>query len=435
MSSVRLAVGCVAAIVLVVAASARPLSRGAAVGGNWPQWRGPQRDGVSNETGLLQAWPQGGPKLLWSAKGMGGGFSTLAIAGGRILSTGDRSDGQYIVAVSEDTGAPLWATRIGSTHDNSDGLGGARSTPTIDGDLAFVTTTDGGLFAIEVATGKPRWNRNLERDFGGRMMSGWRWAESPLVDGDRVVVTPGAAKAGIVALDKLTGKDIWRATIPRIGSEGTDGAGYSSIVISNGGGVKQYVQLMGRGVVSVRASDGWFLWGHNRVANNVANVSTPIAQGNFIFASTSYGTGAVALELSPAPEGRVNATQKYFLSGSDFQSHHGGLVLLNGYVYGGHGQNNGFPVCIELATGKMMWDRRRGPGSGSASVTAADGHLYFRYQDGTMVLLEASPTAYKETGRFTIPNVRAYSWSHPVIAAGRLYLREQDTLNVYDIKR
>jgi outer membrane protein assembly factor BamB len=407
----------------------------AAPSGNWPQWRGPMRDGVSTETGLLATWPQGGPKLLWSATGLGSGFSTVAISGGRILTTGDRPDGQYIVAISEDTGKELWSTRIGGRHDDADGLGGARSTPTISGDLAYVTTTDGALHAVEAATGKIRWTRHLERDFGGRMMSGWRWSESPLVDGNNVIVTPGAAKAGLVALDKTTGKDVWRSTLPRFGSAGTDGAGYSSIVISNGGGVKQYVQLIGRGVVSVRASDGWFMWGYNKVANDIANIPTPVVQGNFVFTSTSYDAGSALLELSAAPEGRVTAAQKYFIDPGDFQNHHGGLVLVNGYLYGGHGRNNGFPVCIEMSTGKMMWDKRRGAGTGSAAVTAAEGRLYFRYQDGTMVLIEATPTAYKEAGRFTIPNVRSYSWAHPVIAGGRLYLREQDALHVYDIKR
>jgi len=402
-------------------------------GGNWPQWRGPMRDGISRDTGLLTTWPQGGPTKVWTVGGLGAGFSSVAVVGGRIFTMGDRRDGQYVIAVSEDAGRELWATRVGGRHE--DEYAGPRSTPTVDGDLLYVETTDGSVVCLESATGRERWRRSLTRDFGGHMMSQWMFAESPLVDGDRVVVTPGAQRAGIVALEKATGKDVWRATVPRIGSRGADGAGYSSIVISNGGGVKQYVQLMGRGVVSVRASDGWFMWGYNDVANDIANISTPVVKDDLVFASTGYQTGAALLQIAPEPNGRVNAREKYFLDAGTLQNHHGGFVLIDGVVYGGNGQSNGFPFALDLATGKMLWDRVRGAGTGSAAVTAADGHLYFRYQDGTMALIAVNPKQYQLKSSFTIPNVRNPSWSHPVITGGRLYLREQDALHVYAIKR
>jgi len=267
------------------------------------------------------------------------------------------------------------------------------------------------------------------------MMSSWMFSESPLVDGDRVVVTPGSQNAAMVALDKLTGKDIWRARVGNMGRNGADGAGYSSIVISNGAGVKQYVQLMGRGLVSIRASDGWFMWGNNSVANNIANIATPIVSGDYVFASTSYNQGSVLVQLSKDASGRVNATEKYFLDGGTLQNHHGGFVLIDGVLYGGHGQSNGFPVALEMMTGKMLWDRVRGAGSGSAAVTAAEGNLYFRYQDGTMALIAANPKQYQLKSSFQIPNVRNPSWSHPVVTGGRLYLREQDALYAYAIKR
>jgi outer membrane protein assembly factor BamB len=410
-------------------------SRAAAPGGNWPQFRGPSRNGVSTETGLLQSWPAAGPPKLWTTAGLGGGFSSVSIANGRIFTMGDRRDGQYVFVLDEETGKLLWSTRVGGPHDYGDELGGSRATPTLDGDLAYTTTTDGEVMALETATGKIRWRRSLLRDFGGMMMSQWEWAESPLVDGDRVLVTPGSPRAAIVALNKLTGADIWRATMPRLGSSGSDGAGYSSIVISNGAGVKQYVQLMGRGLAGFRATDGQFLWGYNKVANGTANISMPVLSGNFVFASSSYGAGSVMLELAPAANGGVTAKERYFLDGGTFENHHGGIVLLGQYLYGGHGLRNGFPVCIDLATGKMMWSRVRGPGAGSAAVMAADGRLYYRYEDGTMALVDPSPTAFKEVSRFTIPGPRTYSWSHPVVAAGRLYLREQDNLNVYNVKR
>jgi outer membrane protein assembly factor BamB len=431
MRAVRL-LCCFAAAVALTGPQA-PLS-GAAPGGNWPQWRGPLRDGISTETGLLTSWPAGGPAKVWTATGMGEGFSSVSVSGGRVFTMGDRRDGQYVIAVDEATGKQVWATRVGSRHQDPQ-LGGSRSTPSVEGDLLWTIDTDGDLICLETATGKERWRKNMPRDFGGQMMSGWMFSESPLIDGDRIVVTPGGPRAALAAMEKRTGKEIWRATVPRVGSAGGDGAGYSSIVISNGGGVKQYIQLMGRGLVSIRASDGWYMWGYNRVANGTANIPTPVVKDNFVFASTSYDTGSVLLELAPAPEGRVTAKEKYFLSPGTLQNHHGGFVLINGYLYGGHGHNQGFPFALELASGKMTWGRTRGAGEGSAAVTAAEGLLYFRYQSGVMALIEASPQRYALRSSFQIPNVSGPSWSHPVIAAGRLYLREQDTLHVYNIKR
>jgi outer membrane protein assembly factor BamB len=410
-------------------------SRSAPPGGNWPQWRGPARDGVSSETGLLPSWPKGGPPRLWSVAGLGRGFSSVSVAGGRIFTMGDLADGQYVIALDEETGKRVWATRVGRVYNSPDDFHGPRGTPTVDDAALFVVDTDGDVVSLDTATGKERWRRSLSSDFGGHVMSQWNWSESPLVDGDRVVVTPGGSRAGIVALNKATGADIWRATIPRVGSKGADGAGYASIVISNGAGVKQYVQLMGRGVVGVRASDGVYLWGHNAVANDIANISTPVVKDNFVFAPTSYDTGSVLVELAPAANGRVTATQKYFLDPGKFQSHHGGMVLVGGYLYGGHGQSRGFPVCIELATGKLMWPQVRGAGEGSAAVVAADGRLYFRYQNGMVALVEATPTSYREAGAFQIPNPHTLSWPHPVVAGGRLYLREQDALHAYNVKK
>ena len=399
----------------------------------WPGWRGLQRDATSTETGLQAQWPAGGPPLAWKASGMGTGFSSLAIVDDRIYTMGDRDGAQFLLALSAKDGALVWKARVGPAW--SDEYGGPRGTPSVDGGIVVALGTEGDLVAVEAASGKERWRRSLPADFGGRVMSMWKWSESPLVDGDRVIVTPGAADAGLVALDKATGKEIWRAAIPELGPNGKDGAGYSSVVISNAGGVKQYVQLMGRGLVGVRASDGKFLWGYNRVANNVANISTPIVRANWVFASTGYQTGAALVELQKKGDG-VQARELYFLDAKTFQNHHGGMVLVGNHVYGGNGQSKGFPTCLEFTTGKLAWGGDiRNAGTGSAAVVYADGNLYFRYQNGVVMLIQATPEGYREKGSFTIPGVEKPSWSHPVVVGGRLYLREQDTLYVHDVRK
>ncbi len=399
----------------------------------WPGWRGPARDAVSTETGLAAAWAPAGPPLLWKAGGMGAGFSSVAVVDGRIYTMGDRDGAQHLLAVDASDGSLVWKARVGPVWN--DEYGGSRGTPTVDGGSVYALGTEGDLVAVDAATGKERWRRRLPSDFGGQVMSMWKWSESPLVDGERVIVTPGARDAALVALDKATGKELWRAAIPELGPAGRDGAGYSSIVVSNASGVKHYVQLLGRGLVGVRASDGQFLWGYNRVANNVANISTPIVRANWALASTGYQTGTGLVELQKGGEG-LQASELYFLGAKTFANHHGGMVLVGNHVYGGNGQSKGFPTCFEFVTGKLAWGGDiRNAGTGSAAVVYADGHLYFRYQNGVVILIQATPEGYREKGSFTIPDVVKPSWSHPVIVGGRLYLREQDMLYVYDVRR
>jgi len=298
---------------------------------DWPQWRGPNRDGHSPETNLIAAWPAEGPPLAWKASGLGSGFSSVAVTGERILTMGDLGDAQYVIALAKKDGSLLWKTRIGPAWE--DQFLGPRSTPTVDGERVYALGTEGDLLCLEGSTGKVIWKRSLPKEFGGRMMSvregtyNWKFSESPLVDGDRVVVTPGGPDAAMISLDKKTGKEIWRTPLPKFGSGGLDGAGYSSIVISEGGGVRQYVQLMGRGLVGIETSTGRFLWGYDRVANEVANIPTPLVQGDYIFASSGYGTGAALLRLAGTKTG-VQAQEIYFLEPETFQNHHGGMILV-----------------------------------------------------------------------------------------------------------
>jgi len=429
-TATRIAVG--AALAAAVSSLSLPSGRAAAPGGEWPGWRGPSRDAVSKETGLLKEWKAGGPPLVWKAGGAGVGYSSLAVSNGRIVTLGDRDGAQQLIALSEADGKALWTAKVGPPW--RDQMGGPRGTPTVSEDLVYAVGTEGDLVCVEAATGKERWRKSLVSDFGGSMMSMWKFSESPLVDGDRVIVTPGARAAALVALDKKTGKEIWRAAIPELGPNGKDGAGYSSVVVSQAAGIRQYVQLLGRGLVGVRAEDGKFLWGYNKVANNVANISTPVVRANWVFASTGYQAGSVFLELTKSGDG-IQAKEVYYLDAKTFQNHHGGFVLVGNQVYGGHGHRKGFPICVELTTGKVRWGGDiRNAGEGSAAVTYADGNLYFRYENGVVILIRATPEGYQEKGSFTIPEVKDPSWSHPVIAGGRLYLREQDAVYAYDVK-
>ena len=403
---------------------------------DWPQWRGPNRDGKSAETGLLDSWPDGGPALLWQAKGVGNGYASLSVVGDRIYTTGDLENGQHILAVSREDGSRIWAAHIGPIWE--DQYLGARSTPTISNGQAFVVSTEGDLVAFDAETGEQQWRRSLSKEFGGFLMQAmgkfdWKFCESPLVDGERVIVTPGASDAAVVALDRKTGKELWRAAIPALGESGADGAGYSSAVVTEATGVRQVVQFLGRGVIGVEAATGRFLWGYNRVANDIANVTTPIVEEDMVFASSAYGTGSGMVRLAKSEDG-VKAEEAYFLSHEVLQNHHGGLILHEGYVYGGSGHKKGFPVAIELATGKQAWGPIRNAGAGSAAIGFADGHVYFRYENGLMVLIEATPEEYREKGSFMIPDVNQFSWSQPVIANGTLLLREQDRLYAYDLR-
>ncbi|HNY80347.1 MAG: PQQ-like beta-propeller repeat protein [Sedimentisphaerales bacterium] len=401
---------------------------------DWPQWRGSNRDGVCRETGLLQQWPEGGPALLWELSGMGAGYSTVAILGGRLYSMGDRQvDGekaQYVYANDLATRNQLWATKIGPAHQD-----GPRCTPTLDGGFVYAIGTEGDVVCLRLDDGKLVWSKNLLDDLGGAANPRWKFSESPLIDGDRLLCTPGGHSAAIAALDKATGALIWKTSMSDIGPNGRDEAGYSSIMISHGAGVKQYVQLTNEGLIGVAADSGKFLWGYNRIANRVANIPTPVIDGDYVFASTAYQTGSALLKLV-SDGGGVKAEEVYWLDKDTFQNHHGGFVKVGDYIYGGHNHNKGEPTCLEMKTGKVMWHADQ-LGRGSGCVLYADGCLYFLYENGTAVLIEATPEKYNLKGSFKLPQrptATGTAWPYPVISDGRLYLRHADVLFCYDVK-
>jgi outer membrane protein assembly factor BamB len=387
---------------------------------DWPQFRGPDRDNVSKDTGLLQSWPKGGPPLAWQAKGLGGGYSSVSIAGDRIYTLGNKGDQSYVVALERDGGKVVWSEKVGRAGGN---LG---CTPTVDGERVYALGQEGDLVCLETKDGKRVWHRNLLKDFGGSY-GGWHYCESPLIDGDQVIVTPGGKNATMVALDKKTGETLWKCAIATDHPQ----AGYSSVVIATVGGVKQYVQLFNGGLVGV-GTDGRLLWKYERLGDNTANIPTPVVLKDEVLAVAGYGKGGALLRLK-ADGKDVTAQEVYFKK--ELTNKHGGIVVVGDYVYGDT-DDKGRPFCADVKTGKVHWQRKRGDGlgEGSASVTYADGRLYFHYENGVVALVEASPEGYKEAGWFKVLKTDGPARAHPVVVGGRLYLREGDTLYCYDVR-
>ncbi len=402
---------------------------------DWPEFRGPARNGVCRETGLLKSWPDGGPKLLWKLEGLGKGLSAVSIANGRLFTMGDREceDGrekQFALAYDLRKQVPLWATPIGPNYHG--GPPGPRCTPTVSGRYVYVLGTEGDLACLNAADGSINWKKNIVEEYDGKMMSGWKYSESPLVDANKVVCTPGGENAMMVALNKRNGKTIWKCPAPKPGNKGSDGAGYSSAVVAEIDGVRQYVQLIGRGVIGVNAKTGRLLWSYNNVANNVANIPNPVVRGPYVFATTAYSTGAALLKIVRNGDG-FEAREVYFIDPKDFQNHHGGVVLIGDYIYAGHGPNKGDPACVEFGTGKVVW-KQRSPSRGSAAVLYADGNLIFRYDRGEVLLVEATPEEFRIKGRFKPLRGSGPAWPHPVVHNGRLYLRHSNILTCYDLR-
>lgn len=430
----------------VVIAALLPLCiTGAARCEDWTQWRGPDRANRSQETGLFGAWKQDGPALLWMASGMGSGYASVSVSGSQIFTTGNMIDPQgterqMLVAVDASGGDVLWTAAI-SKPNLKHGYEGSRSTPTIDGKRLYVVSSDGVISCLNTADGELVWRREFTQ-WNGRMMSGWGYSESPLVDGDLVICTPGGPEAMVVALDKASGEQVWAAAMApgkdqsdASGKALKDGAGYASPIISHGGGVKQYIQFVGRGLIGVRASDGKLLWHYPRVANGTANIPAPIIDGDHVFTSSGYNTGSALLKLAGNAGGGVMAQEVYWLDGRQLQNKHGGMVLVDGHIYCGHGNGTGLPICVEMSSGEIAWGPERTAGSGETSTIYADGHVIFRREDGTVILAEATPEAFRAVGTFTPAHQEGKSWAHPVIAGGILYLREQDKLMAYQLRR
>lgn len=384
----------------------------------WNQWRGPNRDGLSPDTGLLKKWPAGGPPLAWKAAGLGTGYAGVSAWGDRLFTMGDEAGTSYLLALNRSDGKVVWRAPVGPAGDGG-GYPGSRSTPATDGALVFALGPEGDLVAVESAGGKERWRKSLRADFGGRV-GPWKYSESLLLDGDRVVCTPGGRKGTVAALKKASGETLWQ------GAELQDPAEYTSLVPADLGGVRQYVVFTMENVAGVSAADGKLLWRAAR-EGSTAVVPTPIHRDGIVFVASGYGVGSNAFRVE-AEGGKFRARQIY--SGDQLEVHHGGVLLLGDHLYAL--DDRGSMRCVEFKTGKEAWSDRS---VGKGSIAYADGHFVVRGEDGSVALVEATPSGYRERGRFHPPDRSGDpSWPHPVVFGGRLYLRDHQVLHCYDVK-
>ena len=404
---------------------------GAARADQWPTFRGPERTGVAPDRNLLSAWPAGGPPLLWTTSGAGRGYASLAIAGNRFYTLGDglstASDAdEYLSCFDLATGRQIWKTKTGQPWtEGQPTWQSSRSTPTVDGDLVYVVTPFGRLVACATADGREVFAVDLKETYGGKKGDAWGYSESVTIDGDRLICTPGGETNTVVALDKKTGRKIWSCPSP-----GDRGAGHASAVIAKVGGRKVYVQTTASGALGVEADTGKLLWSYP-IDKTTAVIPTPIVRDDLVFFSAGYKRGGALLK-QVADAGGVHIEEVYGLN-TDLANKHGGIVLVGNHLYG-DSDDKGIPFCAELLTGKVVW-KERGSGKNSATVLAADGRIYVRYQDGTLSLVKADPSGYEEVGSFQVPGSGDRpSWAHMVILDGRLYLREGDDILCYDVR-
>ncbi|HWT04053.1 MAG TPA: PQQ-binding-like beta-propeller repeat protein [Pyrinomonadaceae bacterium] len=392
------------------------IKAGAQTGGEWPQWRGANRDGISQETGLLKEWPADGPPLAWKAAGAGRGYSSLAVSKGRIYTLGLKGDREHVIAFDAATGKQVWATPYGSGAFRNDRGDGPRGTPTVDGDRLYALGGNGDLSALDAKTGRVLWTMNVLQKFGGSNIQ-WGISESPLIIGDKLLINAGGPGASVVALNKKDGSLIWKSQ--------SDKAGYSSAIPIQVAGKTQVVFFTDERGLGLDLETGKLLWDYPRAANNVANAATPVARGNRVFITSDYGNGGGVVEIKADAKG-VTATEVYFTK--EMRNHHSSSVLIGDHLYG---FSSAILTAMRFDTGEVAWKDRS---VGKGSLVFADGHLYLLSENGVVGLVEATPAGYREKGRFRIPQDSLPTWSHPVVAGGRLYLRDQDTIYAYDVR-
>lgn len=396
---------------------------------DWPTFRGANRAAVSSESGLLDSWPEGGPKLLWQAKGAGNGYSSPAVAAGRVYTMGDHDGGEFVSCFDGNNGKLVWEKQIGDAWNahNQKTWNGSRGTPTVDGDRLYVVHATGTVACLSTADGKIVWQKSMTNDFGGKKADSWGYGESPTVDGPLLLCTPGGTKATVVALDKATGEVKWTCVNPK-----DAGAGHSSIVTSFVGGRKIYVQNTASGPIGIDAKNGKLLWSYE-IKPPTAFIPSPVIKDDYVLTVAGYGTGGALIQQVAGADGNVSVKEIYGLK-KDLDNKHGGVILVGNNVYAGAGDSNQV-YCHDLVTGEKHW-RERGSGANSTSVIAADGKLFIHYSNGVVAMAKADPKEFKETGSFTVEANRDYpSWAHLVVANGKLLVRDGDLIACYDIKK
>ncbi len=403
---------------------------------DWPQWRGPARDGISHETGLRQHWPKDGPPLLWTYRNAGVGYSSPAVVGSRIILSGGRDRSEWAIAVDTATGQELWSSKLGPlfTFQGNTWGDGPRATPTVDGDLLFVLGGQGELVCLETATGEKRWRINLRTDLGGEITAaaepptkvGWGFTAAPLVDRDLVICQPGGTKGFLAALQRDTGQVIWRS------KDLIAPATYVAPILVEVGGIRQCVVVTDTGIAGVEIRTGRVLW-NLETRRPMLALAAPVAQGGWICVTTpdSYEL----IELIPAGVG-TNAKLRH--KGKTLKGSHEGVIRIGSEIYG-YSEGTGWE-CLEFRTGKVLW-RASEDDLEPGSTLYADGRFYYYGEiSGLVALIQADATGWKAIGRFTIPQrssklpPRGAAWTHPVLAHGRLYLRDQDLLYCFDVK-
>lgn len=390
---------------------------------DWTQWQGPSRNGVSSETELSAEWPEDGPPLDWQVNDLGDGYGAVTVADGMIfLVTNEGLDDESVKALDATNGQVLWATRIGKVGNPNQkpSYPAARSTPTIDGEMIYVLGSDGDLVCLKAKSGEVVWQKNVRQDYGGKPGT-WAYSESPLVDEGKVVVTPGGPEVGIVAIDKLTGKTIWKAKTPEMGA-----AAYASTQKVTAAGKQQYVAFMANGLAGVDAEDGTFLWSYTRT-KGIANMPTPVIDGAVVYSGGSRAGGGAVRLVAQQPD--IVPEELYF--NPKLPTAIGGSVKVGDYLYGCSGSTL---LCVEFFSGEIKWQERI---SAAASILYADGRLYLHTEDGKVMMVTASPEKLEVISEFNLPEQpegTGKEWAYPALANGKLYLRQHGTLWCYDVK-
>ena len=396
---------------------------------DWPQWRGANRDGIFKGTNLNLDWTAKKPPLLWTFRQAGSGYSAPTVAGTTLYCQGAADGNDFAFALDTRTGNLKWKQNLGAEYEDSQNRGhGGRGAVTVDGDKLYLIRGGGQIHCLSAADGKMLWQKDFIKNFDGKMMSDWGYSESPLVDGNLVICTPGGSQGTLVALDKNTGATVW------VCKEWTDNAAYSSPIVGEVDGVRQYIQQAGKSFAGVSAKDGKLLWRVEVPAYRTAIIPTPIIFDNHVYVTAGYNSGCHLVKLTRT--GDVFKAETVYAN-QNMVNQHGGVVLMNGYIFGY--TDTRYWVCQDLKTGEPVWRERDAAGKGSI-IGVNDRLIIFDMQSGAAVVAAASPDGWKEFGRISIPErtkiktADNHLWTHPVVANGNLFLRDHDLLFCFDLK-